>query len=52
MILKKADDKAADLKALEALLARPGITAEQSKRIEQQLRNMRSGIKGEAEAGV
>lgn len=51
MILKKADDKAADLKALEALLARPGITAEQSKRIEQQLRNMRSGIKGEAEAG-
>ena len=50
MLLKPADDKNTDLQALQALSQRPDATAEQRKRIEQEIRNIQSGLRGEAEA--
>ena len=50
MLLKPADDKNPDLQALQALSQRPDATAEQRKRIEQEIRNIQSGIRGEQEA--
>lgn len=50
MIIKEADDKTNDLELLNALAQRPGASAEVRKRIDQEIRNIRSGIKGEAEA--
>jgi hypothetical protein len=42
--------KTPDLQALNALSHRPDATAEQRKRIEQEIRNFQSGIRGEQEA--
>jgi len=50
MIIKEADDKKPQIEALQALLARPDVPPEIQKRIEQEIRNIRAGAKGEAEA--
>ena len=50
MLVKSADSKQKDLDTLEGLLAHPQATADQRRLIEQELRTMRSGIKGETEA--
>lgn len=50
MLVKKADDKTRDLEILKALAARPDASADTRKKIEQELRNVQSGMKGEAEA--
>jgi hypothetical protein len=50
MLIKTADDRGKDLEALQALLAHPRATAQTRTRIEQEMRNMRAGAKGEAEA--
>lgn len=50
MLLKSADDKSKDVTALEALLKDSRVTAEVAKKIERELRNVRSGMRGEAEA--
>ncbi|MBK1680466.1 nuclease-related domain-containing protein [Rhodocyclus tenuis] len=50
MIIKEADDKRAQVAALRALLARPDCSPETRKRIEQEIRNIQAGVKGEAEA--
>lgn len=49
MLLKKADDKATDLQILDALLKQPGTPPETCKLIEREIRNIRAGLKGEAE---
>jgi hypothetical protein len=48
MILKSADDKNAQIQQLEALIAVAPV--EHKSKIEQELRNLRAGIKGEQEA--
>lgn len=50
MIIKKPDDKSADLEALRALAARPDVSADTRRLIEREIRNIQSGMKGEAEA--
>lgn len=50
MLIKEADDKTADLAALKFLLNHPAANAETKKRIEQEMRNISSGAKGEADA--
>ncbi len=50
MLIKAADDKTKDIEALKALAARPDASADTRKTIEQEIRNIQSGIKGEAEA--
>lgn len=50
MIIKEADDKARDIETLQALAARPDASAETRKRIEQEIRNIQAGIRGEDEA--
>lgn len=50
MLLKSADAKTKDLEILESLLTHPDVTKEKQKLIEQQIRNIRAGIKGESEA--
>lgn len=50
MIIKSADNKAPQISALEALLARPDATNDIRKRIEQEIRNIRAGVKGEKES--
>lgn len=50
MIIKEADSKQPQYDALQALLARPDITTDIHKRIETEIRNIRAGAKGEAEA--
>lgn len=50
MIIKKADDKKSEIVTLEALAARRDASLEVRRRIEQEIRNIRSGIKGEEEA--
>jgi len=50
MLIKSADDKTADLEALQALSRRPDATPDQRKRIEQEIRSIQSGIRGEQEA--
>ena len=47
MLVKSADPKEKDLAELERLMAHPQATPEQRILIEQELRTMRSGIKGE-----
>lgn len=47
MLIKKADDKTPDLEILKQLLVHPGADAETRKRIEQEIRNIVSGRKGE-----
>ena len=50
MLIKQADDKTKDLETLKALAARPDATADTRKKIEQEIRNIQSGMKGESEA--
>lgn len=50
MIIKVADDKKSEIAILEALVVRRDASPDVRKRIEQEIRNIRSGIKGEEEA--
>lgn len=50
MIIKEADDKSADIELLKSLVGRPDATEDQRKRIQQEIRNIQAGAKGEAEA--
>jgi hypothetical protein len=50
MLIKEADDKTNDLATLKLLLNHPAANAETKKRIEQEIRNISSGVKGEADA--
>jgi len=50
MIIKEADDKKSQIANLEALGARRDASPDVRKRIEQEIRNTRAGIKGEEEA--
>lgn len=50
MLIKSADDRRKDLDALQALLMHPQATGPTRTRIEQEMRNIRAGAKGEAEA--
>ena len=47
MLIKKADDKTRDIEVLNQLLTRPDATAETKKRVEQEMKNIASGKKGE-----
>jgi hypothetical protein len=50
MLIKTADDKSKDIATLQLLVARPDASTDTRKKIEQEIRNIQSGIKGEAEA--
>jgi hypothetical protein len=50
MQIKGADDRAPDIRALEALLARQDVDPATRQRIEWELRSMQAGIKGEHDA--
>ena len=50
MLIKPADDRTPDLQALQALAARPDVQSDLRSRIEQEIRNIQSGIRGEQEA--
>ena len=48
MLIKQADDKTRDIQALTELASRSDVTPDVRHRIEQEIRNIRSGMKGEA----
>ncbi len=50
MLIKAADDKQADLDALAELLTRPDVNDVTRKRIDQEVRTIRAGVKGERDA--
>ncbi len=50
MIIKHADDKTTDIDILQALLTHPSATPDIRKRIEQEVRNIKAGVRGESEA--
>ncbi|EXI68030.1 MAG: Nuclease-related domain protein [Candidatus Accumulibacter adjunctus] len=50
MIIKEADDKKPAIRDLQALLSRPDCKPDAKKRIEQEIRNIRAGARGEEEA--
>jgi len=50
MLIKKADDREADIEILQSLLHRPGIDTTQTAQIDRQIRTIRAGAKGEAAA--
>lgn len=50
MIVKEADDKTKDLETLKGLASRADCPAETRQKIEQEIRAIASGMKGEAEA--
>ncbi|MEQ1635248.1 MAG: nuclease-related domain-containing protein [Methylococcales bacterium] len=50
MIIKLADDKQSQLSAIKSLLSHPNADATKKKRIEQEIRNIQAGIRGEDEA--
>jgi len=50
MIIKEADDKKPEIRNLEAILSRPDCKADVKKRVEQEIRNIRTGARGEEEA--
>lgn len=49
MIIKEPDDKSSDLAILEGLLSHPHASSEIRKRIEQEIKNIRAGMRGEQE---
>lgn len=49
MIIKPAEDKARDIAELNALLSLPGLNASTKKQIDQEIKNIQSGLKGEEE---
>lgn len=50
MIIKEADDRKPSIQILQTLLLHPDCTADIRKRIEQEIRNIQAGIRGEEEA--
>lgn len=50
MFIKEADDKKSQIASLETLGARRDVSPDVHKRIEQEIRNIRAGIKGEEES--
>ena len=50
MLIKSADDRSRDIETLDRLLHHPGASSETKSKIEQELRFMQSGLKGEADA--
>jgi hypothetical protein len=50
MIIKEADDKKSSIQTLQALLSHPDCSADIHKRIEQEIRNIQAGSRGEEEA--
>ncbi len=50
MLIKKADNKTKDIETLQELLNRPDASADAKRKIEQEIRNIQSGAKGEADA--
>jgi hypothetical protein len=50
VLIKRADDRSEDISELTALLAEPGITPNQKKRIHEELRNAELGAWGEKQA--
>ena len=50
MLIKAAADRARDLKVLTELLDHPKASAETRARIDKEIRTIRAGAKGEAEA--
>lgn len=50
MLIKAADDKTKDIDALRALAVRRDVSGDLSKKINQEIRLIQSGIKGESEA--
>ena len=45
MIIKHADDKTTDIDILQALLTHPSATPDIRKRIEQEVRNIKAGVR-------
>lgn len=50
MIIKQADDKTRDLEMLKSMAARPDVSAGVRTKIKQEIKNIQSGMKGEADA--
>lgn len=50
MLIKQADDKTRDIQTLTELASCSDVTPDVRHRIEQEIRNIRSGMKGEADA--
>jgi hypothetical protein len=50
MLIKSADDRTPDIETLKSLLQRPDAGSDAKKRIEQEIRNIASGAKGEQDA--
>lgn len=50
MIIKEADNKRPQIEILQELLKHPDATPDTKQKIEQEIRNIRAGLKGEAEA--
>ncbi|HDO1376885.1 TPA: NERD domain-containing protein [Aeromonas veronii] len=50
MLIKKADDRSADIETLKTLLARPDVSPNVRTLIDREIRNIQSGMRGEAEA--
>ena len=50
MLIKRAGDKIKEIEVLKSLADRPDATVEIRKKVEQEIRYIQSGIKGEAEA--
>ncbi|HQU79484.1 MAG TPA: nuclease-related domain-containing protein [Azonexus sp.] len=50
MLIKSSDNKTKDIDTLQGLLNHPAATAETKRKIEQEIRFMLSGVKGEKDA--
>ena len=50
MLIKSADDKNKDLAILQSFLTRPDLTIDAKKRIDQEIKKINAGLKGEREA--
>ena len=50
MLIKAADDRSHDIDTLQSLLDRPGLRSDTRAQLEQEIRNIRAGAKGESEA--
>ena len=50
MLIKSAEDRVADIETLTQLLSLPGLASTVRARIEQEIRAVRAGAKGESEA--
>ena len=49
MLIKSADDRSRDLEMLQSLLSHPQATADTRRKIDDEIRKLRSGIKGESD---